>query len=192
MSGVAFAGESTTGSLASGLGSYRKLGDNAMMIVLKPGAKLMATLTEFQAATHIKSGALTGVGVVRNTVLGYYHFNPDGTPDVPAGTNTAVGSPHREDTVPGAREIASLTCNFTTRMIDDRGNDLASPPHCHIALAGNADYAPTGQGWPVVGGHLIEAEVGVTAELIVTTFDAEIIKRPSFDLGGYLIDLLGL
>lgn len=150
------------------------------MLVLTSGARVMESLKAFQKAEHVSSGSLTGVGVTRNTVLGFYRFNADGTP----------GKTHMQDTVKDPREIVALTCNFTSLVVEDGKPDTPAPPHCHIALAGTKDPVPdTGRGWPVVGGHLIEAEVAVTAELIISTYPTSIVKRPSRELGGILVDI---
>ena len=160
------------------VGHYKQLRDDTYLVVLQPGAKLLKSLTTFQALTGIKTAALTGIGVVKDTTLGFYKFNADGTP----------AKTHTDDTIAGAREVTSLICNFMTRIVTEGQADQAAPPHCHIALAGRDDQTPNGAGWNVVGGHLIEATVGVTAELIVTTYPTEVNKRPSDAFGGFLID----
>ena len=161
-------------------GHYKKLNDHTYLVVLQPGAKLMKSLQAFQAAVKFPSGSLNGVGVTRNTTLGFYKFGEDGLP----------GRTHTDDTVKDPREIVSLTCNFASVIVEAGKSNILAPPHCHISLAGIENpVADQGRGWPVVGGHLIEAEVAVTAELIVTTYPSVIVKRPSPVFGGFLVDI---
>ncbi len=163
------------------MGYYKTLKPGVYLLVLNPPSKLIESLSLFQKTLQIKSASITGVGVTRNTTLGFYKFNEDGTPG---------GGAHTDDVVKDPREIVSLNCNLTTQYIEKDKSPITPPPHCHIALAGVAEPAiPNGNGWSVVGGHLIEAEVAVTAELIITTYQVEVTKVPSLKFGGKVIDL---
>jgi D-psicose/D-tagatose/L-ribulose 3-epimerase len=161
-------------------GYYKKLDAWTYLLALEVGAKVMESLEAFQAKEHIKSASVTGVGVFSNTVLGFYKFNEDGTP----------AKTHSESRVTGAREVVSFIGNMTTMVAEAGKPSIAAPPHCHISLAGSDEHPlPTEGGFPVVGGHLIEAEVGVIGEFIITTYPSSVTKMPSCGFGGIVLDL---
>jgi predicted DNA-binding protein with PD1-like motif len=162
------------------VGHYAKLNDHTYILALQPGAKLLRSLRAFQEALDFPSASLNGIGLTRNTVLGLYKFNSDGSP-----LRT-----HTEVTVPSPSEVVSLHCNFTSGIASDENKISPSSPHCHIAIAGDdANRDAKSGGWSVTGGHLIEAEVAVTMELIVTTYSKSVLKRPSAEFGGVLLDI---
>lgn len=173
--------EASPAPAAAPAGHYKQIGPGTYLLVLAPGASLLDSVRTFQARTGAASGTVTGVGVTRNNVLGFYQFAEDGTP----------GRTHAESRVAGAREIVSLTCILTTGLRQDGGGTVPASPHCHIALAGSDARGEVPGGFPVVGGHLIAAEVAVTAELTITVHDTPVTKRPSGEFGGAVIDLAG-
>lgn len=149
-----FADTTTQDDSSQLVGHYKQVDSNTFLISLRPGAEMISSLITFQKIAKIRSASVTGVGVTRNNVLGFYTFNPDGTP----------AKTHTQSVVKEAREVVSLTCNLTTAVIQENGERVPAPPHCHISLAGSSEKPANGQGFPVVGGHLISAEVGVIAE----------------------------
>lgn len=161
-------------------GHYKKLDESTYLLSLDAGAKVAESLAAFQRSVGFASGSLTGVGVFKNTRLGFYKFNDDGTP----------ARTHSESLVKDAREVVSFTCNFTTTFEAAGKAPEAAPPHCHAALAGSLEKPlPAEGGFPVVGGHFIEGEVGVVAEFVVTVSQARVTKIPSAPFGGRVIDL---
>lgn len=160
-------------------GYYKKLNDSTYLLNLLPGAKLMESLKAFQKNTGVLSASVTGLGVLRNVQLGQYRFLGEPL------TNGAVATPpkfptHDDVTIAGHREIVSLVCNLTTN----------ADPHCHIALAGSDDASSNPQGgYNVVGGHLVEGEVAVIAEIFIATYPTVVNKKPGGELGGMIMNL---
>lgn len=161
-------------------GHYKKLGESSYLLTLKPGSKVMEGISAFQRQERIFSGSVTGIGVFKNTSLGFYKFNEDGTP----------AKTHSESHVKDAREVVSFTCILTTNFLESTKPATPAPPHCHIAMAGSTEKPlPEEGGFPVVGGHFIEGEVGVVAEFVIHVSQTEVNKIPSTEFGGKVIDL---
>lgn len=168
-----------TDPVAAHPGYYKKLDGNTYLLNLLPGAKLMESLKAFQKATGVLSASVSGLGVLQNVQLGQYRFI--GEPLTNGGVATPPKYPTHDDVlIKGHREIVSLNCNLTTN----------AAPHCHIALAGSDDASANPQGgYNVVGGHLVEGEVGVIAEIFITTYPTAVNKKDGGELGGMIINL---
>lgn len=120
--------------------------------------------------------------------LGQYRFI--GEPLVDGTVAAPLKYPTHDDVfIKGHREVVSLVCNLTTNLVNEKGVSK-SDPHCHIALAGSDDASSNPQGgYNVVGGHLIEGEVAVIAELFVTSYPTAVNKENGGQLGGTVINL---
>jgi len=110
---------------------------------LDPGEEIVESLTAFAAREGIRAGAISGIGAVGETELGF--FDPR-------------RATYERRTFSGDHEIGALTGNFS--VLENRPF-----PHCHIVIAGEDFVAHTG--------HLFRGVVTVTCEIhIVTDPDA--------------------
>jgi predicted DNA-binding protein with PD1-like motif len=108
------------------------------IIRLDRGEKIMERLLEYIRKTGIKSGFLTGIGATSMAEIGW--FDP-------------VKQIYE-------KKVVHEPCEITT-MIGNRAWFGDEPvAHTHITL-GKPDFS-------VVGGHLMEAVVGVTCEIWIT------------------------
>lgn len=108
-----------------------------LFVRIDPGEEISAMLTAALTEHAVHSGMISGIGAVRSAVLRFY--------DV---TKKA----YRDQVFEEPLEIASLLGNVSVK-------DGAIWPHLHAVL-GTADFR-------CIGGHLHEAVVGVTCEVIV-------------------------
>jgi len=111
------------------------------IIILDAGDKVIKSLQEFAKKENI-FGFFFGLGAVKNPIIAYYDLS-------------------RKEYIKkqffGEFEVTSIMGNITQ---DTEGNVIV---HAHINLADNSMNC-----W---GGHLIEAEVSVTLEIIVITHE---------------------
>ena len=106
---------------------------------LDPGEEIIDALTRFASAQGIRAGAISGLGAVGTTELGFFV----------RATRTYI-----RRTFSGEHEIGSLIGNFSE--LDGRPF-----PHCHIMIAGEDFVAYTG--------HLFSGVVTVTCEIQVVS-----------------------
>jgi predicted DNA-binding protein with PD1-like motif len=122
------------------------------------GQEVMHGLLAFAREHKLVSGHLTGIGAVSHAVIGY--FDPQ--------TNRYL---HRAEK--GQAEVLSLTGNLAL---------VENEPffHVHVAL-GLRDGSAR-------GGHLFEATVRPTVELILTTYRKRIVRKIDPETGLPLLD----
>ena len=122
---------------------FQRFGDR-YQIRLHPGDRLMPSLTALIKHEGIRYAALSGLGAVRQVVLGYYH-------------------PPRNDyerhEINDQMEALSLIGNASTR-------DGEPALHIHAAFA-RRDLS-------VIGGHVFDAEANPTLEIWLRTEDATV------------------
>lgn len=106
---------------------------------LDRGEEIFAALSAFAQAEGVRAGAISGLGAVGETELGFFVRE---TRDYVRRTFT------------GEHEIGALIGNFSE--LDGRPF-----PHCHLTIAGDDFVAYTG--------HLFKAVVSVTCEIQVVT-----------------------
>ena len=128
------------------------------VIRLDAGEKVVATLLSLCARDGIGSGFFNGLGAVGEAEFG--HFDP------------ATGG-YTWTKLSGSYEIVSLYGNIT--VID--GKPFI---HTHASL-GDKTFA-------VRGGHLREAVVSVTCEIILTRFKDDIGRKKDEATGLFLLD----
>lgn len=117
-----------------------RVNGNQWVVRLDPGEPVIRTLTAFAAKKKIGGAAVSGIGSCRNPELGFFEMG--------AGA-------YRFRTLAGDFEIASLTGNIS--LSDGK-------PFVHLhAVLGDAEM----QAW---AGHLKEAEVLATCEIVLTPF----------------------
>jgi predicted DNA-binding protein with PD1-like motif len=114
--------------------------DNQIIVVLHRGEQVMANLAQLCEKEGIEGGAFYGLGAVDEAVLACY--------DVP-------NKKYNEQTMSGVFEVANLTGTIGTM---GSGRIV----HGHITL--------TDEQMRAMGGHLVEARVSGTLELVITKF----------------------
>ncbi|MBI4402720.1 MAG: DNA-binding protein [Deltaproteobacteria bacterium] len=122
---------------------YQKI-EGGFFLKLNRGEKLIQRLKEFAKTMSIRSGIVSGIGVVRNARLGYYHLDR---------------KKYAEKEIVEERELVSLSGNISW---------LGEEPivHCHVTLGGPDFQA--------ICGHLFEAEIGITGELCLLNFSSRL------------------
>jgi predicted DNA-binding protein with PD1-like motif len=128
-------------------------------VKIEPGEEIVATLTAFAAAHGVFAGAISGIGAVGETELGFF---------VPA----TGGYVRRR--FEGDHEIGALTGNFSQL-------DGAPFPHCHMILAGEDFVAHAG--------HLFSGVVTVTCEVQIVTDPGTLVRVRRPDLGFHPLEL---
>ena len=128
------------------------------IVRLDPGERIVETLAALCAAEGIRAASITGLGTCVEAELGSLDWE----------TKT-----HRLRRFEGHFEIAALVGNVSVQD----GKPLV---HLHITLA-DADGR-------AFSGHLHEAEIKATGEIIITPLEGELRRRKDPDTGLNLID----
>ncbi len=132
---------------------------NGFLVRCDIGEELVSALTRFAYEKDIGSGTVTGIGALKNPVLGYFDL------------------PKREylrKEFEGNFELLNLTGNFA--VID---SDIIL--HCHATIS-DADFR-------VFGGHLFRGEIAVTGEFYIYPGEIAIRRGPDENTGLNLIKL---
>lgn len=111
---------------------------------IQRGEEIVGSITKLLHEQDIRAGTISGIGAASNVKLRYYSVEEQ---------------KYHSMSFEGAFEIATLTGNIS--VVDGK-----SWPHLHIVLT-DTDYK-------AFGGHLESAVVGVTCEVILEPFEAEI------------------
>lgn len=128
------------------------------LLVFRTGQEVMQGLLAFARKHGLVAGHLTGIGAISNAVIGY--FDPQ---------KKAYLRIHEK----GQAELLSLTGNLA--LSDDEPFF-----HVHVAL-GLRDGSTR-------GGHLFEATVRPTMELVLTTYSRSVQRKIDPDTGLPLLD----
>ncbi len=128
--------------------------DGRFLIVLDRDQAVIETLTKLASQHGILGGTITGIGALKDPELGFYELHK----------RDYIRKTFRNEDF----ELLALNGNISWR-------DGAPYIHVHTAL-GRADFS-------VIGGHLFEARVAVTAEIYVTTFGIMPERKLQSDLG---------
>lgn len=128
-------------------------------IIFAPGDEIMSGLNEFAAKYHVASAHFTAIGDVENAKVGWYDKQRK------MFKVNAIGQPC---------EVTSLTGDVAIY----NGKPVV---HAHINLA-------TSDGI-VHGGHLLQAYVGPTLEVMMTVEPATLYKKLNPQFGAALIDV---
>ena len=136
-------------------------GERTFVVVLDKGDEVVAGLTAFAAREHLRASHLTAIGALHDVTLGY--FDRD----------------RRDYTrIPLAEQVEVLSLLGVVTLED------AKPKlHAHIVV-GRADGTTR-------GGHLLEAHVWPTLEVIVKESPRHLQRRTDPETGLPLIDLRG-
>ena len=114
---------------------------------------LFTQLEAWAAKEGLKSGHLSGIGVLKDIELGFYHLSR---------------KEYDRRPFPNEAELLSLDGNLSF---------LDGKPffHIHTVLA-DEEYR-------AFGGHLFSAKVGITCEINFRPFDKEIVRLPNKEIG---------
>ena len=133
-------------------------GQRTYVVVLETGEEVLTCLRAFAASQHIHTAQLTAIGAFSDVVLQYFDWDKKAYRDVPV----------REQV-----EVASLN--------GDIAQAPSGEPHLHVHLViGKGDGA-------AMAGHLGEAHVRPTLEVIVTESPAHLRKVKDAETGLALI-----
>ncbi len=128
--------------------------------MLDAGEEIITSLKKLAEAERIGLASLNGIGAVRDAVLGYLDL------DQKEYLKRRFG--------PESMELVSLIGNMA--RLD--GEPVA---HCHVVL-GDREMG-------TFGGHLFEATVSVTVEILMRVFEGEVSRQFHSDFGANLIKL---
>lgn len=128
--------------------------ETGFLLVLDPGDEIIESLKKLASAERIGLASLTGIGAVRNAVLGYIDTDQKQYQKREYGSDSA--------------ELLSLIGNMT--RLD--GEPFA---HCHVVLVDRE--------MRTFGGHLFAATVSVTVEIFMRVFEGEVSRRFNADFG---------
>lgn len=134
--------------------------EDGFLIVLDAGDEVIASLKKLAAMERIGMASLTGIGAVRDVVLGYLDLERKEYLKRQFGSDSM--------------ELVSLAGNLT--RLD--GEPVA---HCH-AVVGDRELR-------IYGGHLFEATVSVTAEIYLRIYEGEVVRQYDTDSGANTIVL---
>jgi hypothetical protein len=134
-------------------------GQRAFVVVLETGEEVMAQLKAFADREKLKAAQLTAIGAFSDTVLGYFDWQQ---------------KQYRRNPVNEQVEVAAFIGDIALTKDDERSL------HVHLVL-GRRDGA-------ALAGHLMEAHVRPTLEVVLTEYPAHLRKRHDPESGLALID----
>jgi predicted DNA-binding protein with PD1-like motif len=118
---------------------HEAAGQRTMALIFETGDEVMATLTQFATKNALSGSHFTAIGAFQSATLGYYDWNKKDYKRIPVGEQV---------------EVVSLVGDIAS------GEKDKPKVHAHVVL-GRSDGA-------ALAGHLIEAIVRPTLELILT------------------------
>ena len=122
--------------------------ETGFLVVLDVGDEIVNSLKTLAASERIGLASLSGIGAVRNAVLGYLDLTQK--------------QYLKREFGPESMELLSLLGNLT--VLD--GEPVV---HCHVVLADRE--------MKTFGGHLFEATTSVTVEMFVRVFEGEVPRQ---------------
>lgn len=126
---------------------------SGFLLVLQKGEPIVDSLTKFCKSRIVRGGWLSGLGAVTAAEIGYYELDKKA---------------YRFVKFDHSLEIVSLTGN-----ISSFGDEVVT--HIHVVLSDAKMKA--------FGGHLKEATVGGTCELLLSTFDKPLLRHEDANTG---------
>ncbi len=133
--------------------------DKKYLIILKKDELIIKSLYDFCNKEKIKNAFFSGIGAVKSAKVGYFNLNT---------------KEYEFKEFNKQLEITSLTGNIM--LLDNK-----PLIHCHITLGD--------KNLNIIGGHLEEALVGVTCEIILHKLNSEINRKLDKEFNLKLIDL---
>jgi predicted DNA-binding protein with PD1-like motif len=138
---------------------HEERGEKTFAVVFDKGEEVMAVMQEFAAAHAVSAATLSGVGAFSDVVLGY--FQPQ---------------QRRYRQIPIREQVELLAFNGNIGVKDGKPK-----VHSHVVV-GKSDGTAH-------GGHLLEAHVWPTLELIVVESPRHLRRKIDEETGLALIDL---
>ena len=132
--------------------------ETGFLVVLDVGDEIVNSLKKLAASERIGLASLSGIGAVRDAVLGYLDLTQK--------------QYLKREFGPESTELLSLLGNLT--VLD--GEPVV---HCHAVL-GDREMQ-------TFGGHLFEATTSVTVEMFVRVFEGEVPRQFDPDSGANLM-----
>jgi predicted DNA-binding protein with PD1-like motif len=157
----AVAGAAKASAAADNLPKAALLSDGdarTYLLEFRTGQEVMQGLLAFARKHTLVAGHLTGIGAISHAVIGY--FDPE-------------TKAYRRNPEPGQAEVLSLTGNLAL-------NDDEPFFHVHVAL-GRRDGSAR-------GGHLFEATVRPTVEVVLTAYPKPVRRKIDPETGLPLLD----
>jgi predicted DNA-binding protein with PD1-like motif len=134
--------------------------EDGFLVVLDVDDEVMDSLKKLAEAERIGMASFTGIGAVKDVMLGYLDL------DQKQYLKREFGA--------DSMELVSMTGNLALL----KGEPAA---HCH-AVVGDRDMR-------VFGGHLFKASVSVTVEIFLRVYEGEIVREFDPNSGANLISL---
>ena len=132
----------------------------AFAVVFDPGEEVVAGLLRFAAEQHLAGAYLSAIGAFERATLGFFEFDKKDYKKIPV----------REQV-----ELVSLVGNIAE---DDQGQPKL---HVHVVVSKSDGSA--------YGGHLLDAHVRPTLEVIVVESAKHLCRKTRPELGVALLDL---
>lgn len=132
---------------------------NKYLVRIDPGEEIVSNLTEFCKERSIKLGSISAIGAVNKVEIGI--FDP-------------LKKEYYSDTLKGTYEILSIMGNITS-------NNNQPYLHMHITLSDNKYNA--------FGGHLNNAVVSSTCEVIIEEFEGKLDRYFDKNIGLNLFEI---
>ena len=129
------------------------------VVVLDTGDEVMATLKRFVTQESLEAAQFTAIGAFRSAVLGYFDWETKEYQRIPVDEQV---------------EVASFIGDLA------QGPDNTPSLHVHCVLGRRDGHA--------LAGHLLEAQVRPTLEIVLTDSPVHLRKRHDPDSGLALID----
>ncbi len=123
------------------------------LVRLDPGEEIVCSLAKVAKENHLHLAMVQGLGAIKKVVMGVYNVEKQ---------------EYKANILEGAYEILSLTGTLDTM----KGEHYS---HLHISV-GDADGH-------AFGGHLNEAIISATAEIILTCLPGEVDREKSREVG---------
>jgi hypothetical protein len=134
-------------------------GQRTFVVVLETGEEAMGQLKAFADREKLKAAQLTAIGAFSDTVLGYFDWEQ---------------KQYRRNPVNEQVEVAAFIGDIALTKDDQRSL------HVHLVLGRRDGTA--------LAGHLMEAHVRPTLEVVLTEYPAHLRKRHDPESGLALID----
>ncbi len=138
---------------------YQAGGQRTFVVVLETGEEAMSQLKSFADRENLKAAQLTAIGAFSDTVLGYFDWEQ---------------KQYRRNPVNEQVEVAAFIGDIALGKDDERSL------HVHLVLGRRDGTA--------LAGHLMEAHVRPTLEVVLTEHPAHLRKRHDPESGLALID----
>ena len=133
--------------------------ETGYLLKLLRGEKIVETLTKFCVENNIQAGVISGLGGASNITLGYYDLTT---------------KEYQWKDFEKVHEILSMNGNVA--MVDNE-------PFLHIHMAISDDSFST------FGGHLKEATVGATCEVMIHDLHTTLAREMDHEIGLKLLSL---